>query len=116
MTEVTKRHTVSLTEVDSRAKGEYESKLEDAIMELRDQQNADLEQMREDLEVQYEYKVRFRLFASSLSRKSPLYAALFFCHGVFPAVAWMSPYCRYAQRHVFRLMFLATTKDSIVTS
>lgn len=38
-------------------KGVYENRLEAAIIDLRDQQAADLDQMKDDLEDQYSAKV-----------------------------------------------------------
>uniref|UniRef100_H2Z372 IF rod domain-containing protein n=1 Tax=Ciona savignyi TaxID=51511 RepID=H2Z372_CIOSA len=57
VSEVRKRHTLSVTEIDEKVKGVYESQFEVALMELRDQQNADLEQMKEDLDSQYSAKI-----------------------------------------------------------
>jgi len=50
---------MSVTEISKQTKGDYESKLEAAIIDLRDQQNADLEALREELEAQYSVKVGF---------------------------------------------------------
>nr|XP_026692917.1 lamin-L(II)-like isoform X2 [Ciona intestinalis] len=57
VSEIRKRHTLSVTEIDEKVKGVYESQFEVALIELRDQQNADLEQMKEDLEGQYSSKI-----------------------------------------------------------
>ncbi|XP_076824951.1 prelamin-A/C-like isoform X2 [Clavelina lepadiformis] len=57
LSEVRKRHTVSVTEIDEQVKGVYENRLEAAIIDLRDQQAADLDQMKDDLEDQYSAKI-----------------------------------------------------------
>nr|CAB3263457.1 nuclear lamin [Phallusia mammillata] len=72
VSEVRKRHTVSLTEIDARAKGEYESKLEYVMLDLREQQAADLEQMKEDLEMQYCAKIEKLQSQLDYTRKSQL--------------------------------------------
>ena len=54
-----RRSALSVTEISQQTKGDYESKLEAAIIDLREQQNADIEVMREELEAQYSVKVRF---------------------------------------------------------
>ncbi|XP_039268615.2 prelamin-A/C isoform X1 [Styela clava] len=52
-----RRHDVSVTEIDENIKVDYESRLEAAIADLRDQQNYEIDQMRDDLEGQYKAKI-----------------------------------------------------------
>nr|XP_039268616.1 lamin-B1-like isoform X2 [Styela clava] len=52
-----RRHDVSVTEIDENIKVDYESRLEAAIADLRDQQNYEIDQMRDDLESQYKAKI-----------------------------------------------------------
>ncbi|XP_077976364.1 lamin-B2-like [Styela clava] len=53
-----RRHDVSVTEIDKKIKVDYESRLEAAIADLRDQQNYEIDQMRDDLEGQYKAKIQ----------------------------------------------------------
>lgn len=46
-----------MTEINDKVKGDYEHKLEAAIIDLRDQQQSDLEALKEELEGQYNAKV-----------------------------------------------------------
>nr|CAC13107.1 nuclear lamin L1 beta [Urochordate sp. AZ-2003] len=72
ISEVRQRHTVSMTEINDKVKGDYEHKLEAAIIDLRDQQQSDLEALKEELEGQYNAKISDLKKQLDYSRKTSL--------------------------------------------
>lgn len=57
LSETKKCHQVKVTEIDEQVRVGYESKLEQALIDLRDQQNAEMDQFKEDLEAHYSAKI-----------------------------------------------------------
>nr|CAC81063.1 Lamin [Molgula oculata] len=57
LNEARKKHQVRVTQIDQQVKVDFESKLEQCIIDLRDQQNMELEQYKEDLDKQYSGKL-----------------------------------------------------------
>ena len=55
--ELRRRQVVNFEEVKQQVSGEYDSKLEMAIIELREQQDADLEALKEEYQTKYDLKV-----------------------------------------------------------
>lgn len=65
-----KRHEISVTEIDEKVQRDYESRLEIAILDLREQQNYEIEQMRDELEIQYKAKINASKGNADTTRKA----------------------------------------------